>query len=83
MHFTQSDLSERIEYAAKVREPITLTADEVGDLDEARPYEEELIEHWIENLQEMDVRGLRITKKAQRAITEALGLSDGDIWGTA
>lgn len=80
MQFTQTEFNDRITRAHMVREPIALTVEEVGDLAESWPAEEEVMQEWIEKLGDVDVRGLRVTRKAQQAIAEALGLDAGDIW---
>lgn len=82
-NFTDSPL-DRVYAAEQNRKGITLDAQEVADLIAELPDEddikEELNEEWGDKLSKVDVQALNVTKKAQKAIAEALGLDADELW---
>lgn len=73
---------ERLLDAEQRREPLTLTADEVGDLIAQLPDEEEFISYdeVRARLSKVDVKALKIPVKARREIAEAFGYDETDMW---
>lgn len=68
-------------YSADIRrEGITLTAAEVRDVLEEIPNDDDILDKIEAQLATVDVRALKISKKAQDAIMAALGLEPADGW---
>jgi hypothetical protein len=80
MAFGDSTIVDRVLNADFQREPLALIAEEVADLAEELGEDEDALDDLAFKLSEVDVTALRITKKARKAIAEALGLDADDIW---
>lgn len=66
---------ERLLDAEGRREPLTLTADEVSDLIDTLPTEDEYIAY-----DEVRARLSKVDVKARREIAEAFGYDETDMW---
>lgn len=71
---------DRVEAAEACREGIELSAQDVSDLIDGFLDESVVMEEWIAKLAAVDVKGLRISRKAQQALAAALGLDVEDVW---
>jgi hypothetical protein len=73
---------ERLLTAEERREPLTLTADEVGDLVAQVPDADDYVSYddVRARLAKVDVRALKVPVKARQALAEAFGYDDYDIW---
>ena len=73
---------ERLLTAEERREPLTLTADEVGDLVDQLPDEDEYVSYdeVRARLAKVDVKALKVPVKARRELAEAFGYDVEDVW---
>lgn len=64
------------------REPLALTVDQVSDLVETLPDEDEHLHYddIVERLAKVDVKALKVSRKAREAIAAAFGYDVDDIW---
>lgn len=80
--FTGPDVLDLLWNAGAFREPLSLTADQVSDLMETLPDQDEYL-HYDEirtRLAKVDVKALKISLKAREEIAAAFGYDTDDIW---
>ena len=82
--FIGQTAQDRLWAAHARREGLTLTADEVRDLLDDLPDEDDVMDRWIEALSKVDVKAMKVPVRARQAIAGALGMSPDDLgplWG--
>ena len=82
--FIGETAQDRLWAADARREGLTLTAQEVADMIDDLPDEDDVMDRWIEALSKVDVKTLKVPVRAREAIAGALGMAPGDIgppWG--
>jgi hypothetical protein len=80
--FTGPSALDRLYAAQAFREPLTLTADEVADLIEQLPDEDEYVSYdeVRARLAKLPCNALKISRKARGELAEAFGYDLEDVW---
>ena len=77
--FIGETAQDRLWAADARREGLTLTAQEVADMIDDLPDEDDVMDRWIEALSKVDVKTLKVPAQARQAIASALGMDVDDL----